>query len=44
MIGALNTKFRIDVDQFQDFVEKYDENNDGVIDYDEFKKMMMNFH
>ena len=32
------------MEDFEDFVEKFDENHDRMIDYDEFKKMMMNFH
>ena len=44
MCGAIGSKKKISNEQWGDFVEKFDENKDMMIDYDEFKKMMMSFH
>lgn len=44
MCGAISTKNKIDIEQWEDFIDKFDENKDRLIDYNEFKKMMMSFH
>ena len=44
MCGAISTKNKIDLEQWEEFIEKFDENKDKLIDYNEFKKMMMMFH
>jgi len=44
MCGAISTKNKIDIEQWEDFIDKFDENKDKLIDYNEFKKMMMSFH
>ena len=44
MCGAISTKNKIAVEEWEDFIEKFDENHDKLIDYSEFKKMMMSFH
>jgi Ca2+-binding EF-hand superfamily protein len=44
MCGAISTKKKISIEQWQSFIQKFDENNDKLIDYNEFKNMMMSFH
>jgi Ca2+-binding EF-hand superfamily protein len=44
MIGAISSKKKIKKEEWEDFIEKFDENKDKQIDYGEFKKMMMSFH
>ena len=44
MCGAISTKKKIELDEWEDFIEKFDENKDKNIDYGEFNKMMMSFH
>ena len=44
MCGAISSKNKISKEQWGEFVEKFDENKDRLIDYNEFKKMMMSFH
>ena len=44
MCEAISTKSKIAVEEWEDFIEKFDENHDKLIDYSEFKKMMMSFH
>ena len=44
MCGAIGSKKKISKEQWGAFVEKFDENKDRMIDYFEFKKMMMSFH
>jgi len=44
MTRAICTNNQISNEQWEDFVEKFDENKDGKIDYEEFKKMMESFH
>ena len=42
--SVTNLKRKILPEEWEDFVKKFDENNDQRIDYDEFKKMMISFH
>ena len=44
MCGAISTKNKIEIEQWEEFIDHFDENKDKLIDYDEFKKMMMSFH
>lgn len=44
MIGAISSKKKIKKEEWENFIEKFDENKDKQIDYNEFKKMMMSFH
>ena len=44
MCGAISTKKKIDLDEWEDFIEKFDENKDRNINYTEFTKMMISFH
>ena len=44
MCGAISSKKKIHKEEWEEFIEKFDENQDRQIDYNEFKKMMMSFH
>ena len=44
MCGAISTKNKIEIEQWEEFIDRFDENKDKLIDYNEFKKMMMSFH
>ena len=44
MCSAISSKKKIEFEQWEEFVETFDENKDMMIDYNEFKNMMMNFH
>ena len=44
MCNAITSERKITYEEWEDFIKKFDENNDHRIDYNEFKKMMMCFH
>jgi len=44
MCNSITSKRKIEIEEWEDFVKKFDENNDQRIDYQEFKNMMVSFH
>jgi len=44
MCNSITSKRKIQPEEWEDFVKKFDENNDQRIDYAEFKNMMISFH
>lgn len=44
MCGAISTKKKITHAEWMDYIEKHDENQDRMIDYQEFKKIVVGFH
>lgn len=44
MCGAISTKKKITHEEWIEYIEKYDENQDRMIDYQEFKQLVMGFH
>ena len=43
MCGAIHTQKLISQEEFEQFIENFDENKNCMIDYEEFKKMMISF-